>query len=389
MASLSAFYSGQDGKQINVAENGDKVNVVFTDPADTARDVEVSVIEVDDPDKPGSEKNGERTIMVVRGDFMKKKFYPNNYHIVSQVSADPKRAVTISIAVGEGASWATELPQDRPEGGRFDLRLDIKNPADGKTRKGVALLHVYYKMDIMIIPKTAGVHQKGLASWRVWAREQWKKRAPATRDEVEMPLDPRRFADPVTAQDLAAFVKAMTTAVEKAHGGAVGIAVGHGGGALDDHGVQKDPWLNLVPEDRTGGVPRDHFRMMVDQPVLTDATLGAFLSSNNFAIVTAMDQVRAAIKASKPVEEVRLLTCNVGKVDPMGRLTPMTQLMADRLGMPVRGYTDYIYISDPKDRPIYVGKQTDVSEEAKREWPTYLSPLASPGAAPPAPVRTP
>lgn len=391
MASIDAFYRGNDGKQVNIAENGDNVDVVFTNPADNAKDVEVSIIEVDDPDKPGSEKNGERTIMVVPGDFRSKKFYPKDYRQPSITCHNANRLVQINILVGEGIQKSCKLPDDRPEGGRFDLRIDIKDPADGLTRKGTSLLHVYYKMDVMIIAASAAANDNLANVVRVWAK-QWLDWAPATRGLVPMALDKKPLNSPIVAADLEPYIDAFQKAAVMANGGIIGVAVGHGdaGGELDPQSnKQTVAWTNLVPEDRKNPDARGfyHWRLDMDEVQIgwgLPQTVQATLPDNVVPKLHAMTALGDFFTALTPaVEEVRLLTCKVGSN------TDFLQNMSDRLRVPMRAYTDSLdLIGSRAVPPVYCFAAQDPSPKMSiahtREWPTFaLSRIVKPGTLPP------
>ena len=143
----------------------------------------------------------------------------------------------------------------------------------------------------MIIPAAAGKNQPLFAQIRNWGK-QWKNWAPATRDLVEMAIDPGAFSTPLQSSDFADFVQTLTTAATKAHGGTVGLHVGHGGATL---GIKSVAWVNLVPEDRKViGDPNQHFRLMIDETRLNAGAMpnSLFTNPNDKPLLQALDRAR-------------------------------------------------------------------------------------------------
>jgi hypothetical protein len=128
---------------------------------------------------------------------------------------------------------------------------------------------------------------------------------------------------------------------------------------------------------------------MMGRHTLFDAANNKSVGASAFVIISKLDELRGQISTPR-LEEIRLLTCNVGKSDPLHALVPsFLQLLADRFGEPVRGYTDAVWISGASVPPVYAGLQDEHREYYSREWPdnALQGSITMPSATPPAPPK--
>jgi hypothetical protein len=387
MPSFHAFFSS-DGKAVNIAEEGQKVSIVFTDPPDSAQNVVVNVVE----SREGRKENPEDRLLVsLEGSFVSKTFNLDKFTIVSQGVADPNRKPVFTVRFG-GAEQTFDLPVDHEEGGLFDLRLDVKGIIGGKqvTEKNLALLHVAYRRDVLVIPAANGTADETFAFIRTFAR-QWKAHAPATREIVELAADPKPLAAPLAASDYDAFHAALERAARLAHGGAVILSVGHGddGSRNDDGTINAVAWTNLCPEDRAHDAQGFfHYRTEINEADMQDGLPPPpplkSRSPRNPIKLNALSILGDKLNAIAPkLEELRFHTCNVG-----GNTT-FCQLLADRIQVPVRAQKDFIvyegHPGQPGMRTFYEGDKGAVRGEAEtHELPmSKLTGFFQPGSPPP------
>ncbi len=335
---LIAYFQSIDEK-VNTIESGGHIKIVFADPPENATDVEVKIIEAVEVGQH-LEHQAERKLLTFKGEITNKEFIVGTLTYHYEPPKDSKRSPTIWIETGQHPSYDVKitLPDDREENGRFDLRLDIKGKIDGKDkiRKGLALLHVYYPMDVMIIPSADDIYDTEHHALRVirrWAN-QWKNYAPATRAIVGMAVDKAPMNSPVQPSDYVDFHRAFREAARIAHGGIIALAVGHGGGGADG-GIG---WTNLVPEDRADNDVVG--RLSIDQNALAMGLVKDIMttpSEGEQVKLNALSQLGDILDTTYPsVSELRFQTCRVG-------LNPMfLGMVADRIRIPVRGHRDFI-----------------------------------------------
>ncbi|MDB5105359.1 MAG: hypothetical protein JWP91_3048 [Fibrobacteres bacterium] len=386
MAGFTAFFSSQ-GKAVNLAEAGDKVNIVFTNPPVSADNVEVAVIEAPE----GKEAKEERELVTIFGNFRDSLFNLEKFRIVSQGRSDPIRKPVFTVSFG-GVDNTFDLPVDKDEGGLFDLRLDIKGRIAGKEvkDKNVALLHVAFKRDVVVIPIANGRVDKAFAFIRTFM-PQWRALAPATRVIVEMAIDPKSLDLPLVKSDYDEFLRAISEAARLAHGGAVILCVGHGddGTRAADGTLNTVAWTNLVPEDRKEDAEgRFFYRMNITEVDMTDGLPPApplkSRTPRNPIKLNALSELGDKLNAIVPkIEELRFHTCNVG-----GNAT-FCQLLADRIQIPVRSQKDFIKYEGFPGRPgmfcFYDGDDAKPRQESeKTELPmSKLTAFFRPGTPPP------
>lgn len=360
--SLDAHFEGF-GRFVNEANPEDHVKIVFTDPPENATDVVLKVIEMAEP----GEQYGERKVLTHWGKIINKEFIvaQTEYYYTAK---DGKRSPKIWIEAGKHPSydWHLTLPDDREEGGRFDLKIEVEGKVNGKKEifKGKVALHLSYPIDVMIIPCENDIYDTehhALRLIRTWAR-QWRAYAPATRSIVEMNVDKFPIDRTVVDADYRDFLKAFETAARKSRGGIIALAIGHGSG-LQDSG-----WINLVPEDRPNNTYKG--RLFIDETILKfglTAAPGEIVrnpSDEDQVKLNALSHLGEILDSIYPkVSELRLQTCRTGA----NRL--FRGMLADRVLVPVSGHTDYIeYNPDP----VYCHYSEDDSgyetDENLHEW---------------------
>lgn len=363
MAGFTAFFSSQ-GKAANLAEAGETVTIVFTDPPQSAENVAVSVMEASE----GKEAKGDRELVTFFGAFQGGVFQLSTSKIVSQGFTDPVRKPVFTISF-DGIANTVDLPVDKEENGLFDLRLDVKGTIAGKdlNEKNVALLHVAFKRDVMIIPAADGNVDKAFSFIRTFAA-QWRAQAPATRALLTMALDPKPLSAPLVKADYGDFLRVMSEAARLAHGGSVILNIGHGddGTKSADGTINSVAWTNLVPEDRTKN-SEDIFlyRLNINEVQLSDGLpppppLKSKTPSHPVKL-NALSELGDRLNAISPKpEELRFHTCNVGLNKDF------CQMLADRIRIPIRAQKDFIVYNGFPGKP---GMQTfyDTEEKSPRK----------------------
>jgi hypothetical protein len=364
-------YFQNNGQSINMANPDDHVKIVFPDPPENATEVVLKIIETAEK----NEKPGERVLLTHRGEIVNKEFIiaETKYHYNPK---DPRRSPTIWIETGQHPSYNYQmtLPDDRDEGGRFDLRIEVQGNVNGKKEsfKGTSVLHVYYPMDVMIIPDSDDnfdTEHHALRVIRTWAR-QWKAFAPATRGIVGMKVDTSARSKPVIPADYQDFHKAFEKAARMSHGGIIALAVGHGSGDTSH--------ASLVPEDRLNN---DLWgRLFINKSILIDGLEPAegqprhiIQDPEEIVKLNALSRLGEILNGIEPrVSELRFQTCRTG-ADTM-----FLGMIADRVRVPVSGHTDFLDYDGVNPTYCHYGEDTSGYEIDKNVHEWLVEKLVSP-----------
>lgn len=361
MPGLQARFESS-GSEVNVVEGAQggsaspKVDVVFTDPPDSATDVVIEVIDVKGEGDP--KKQGPLAIARFTRAIQAKVFQATAATSLVKAAKDANRAPRVTFLSG-GKQIPVTFPDDREENGRFDLIIQTKGKLGGKpvTWEGSSQLHVLFERDVMAIPATSIPGDPSYGMVREWAA-QWRNHAVATRTLVTVIVDSKPIGTPVTDADYAHLVAAYKKAISQARGGKILHAIGHGDGGQAG-GVA---WFHLVPENHAPVTNPDGSttypqRLAIDRNELLEGDpevpSPVVPSSSTQAKLRALDAIGDATidkqLSKKPPAEIWIHTCNVGN-DSL-----MLQKFANRVypdasdpAKGVRGHKEFIVYSGKK-----------------------------------------
>jgi len=185
-------------------------------------------------------------------------------------------------------------------------------------------------------------------------------------------------------------VAAFRTAIATAPGGLIALATGHGDGGQGQGG--NTPWFNLMPENIAKRVEPDGSETFPHRLLffLTELNDGAGVKrdgvlhtpgGNTIVKLRALDRIADVLKTARlPIRKILLHTCNVGNSQTV------TQLLSDRLQMPVQAHLDFIaYTRIAGSGKILAHYDSDAAQSPRdlTEWPlTKASTESIPGKPP-------
>jgi hypothetical protein len=373
----------------NIARPGDTLRFTFSQPPESATNVEIDIHQAQlssGPDLiPG------RVLATFRGSIAKRRYIPKSV----QKTADPLNRDMVIILSDGVNSVRVFIVDPGPMNFRNELQVSVRGRIKGKNGffRGKAALFVEYPM-VMIVPEPVAKSDLSLNVVSSWAN-QWRAKDPNVRSIVRIKPVPPPPGD-LKPSDYDPLVAAFQSAAQQAPGGIVALATGHGDGGQGS--IANVAWCNWPPEDKApktlpdGTQVFDH-TLMINQDELADGVDGTVAKANpgprTRVKLNALDRVADAVAAAAlptikgakfAMRRLLLHTCNVGNN------TRFTQLIADRVRMPVVSHSDFIaYTGAAGSGTILAHYDSDapVSPRDLTEWPiSRISAESRPSTAP-------
>ena len=353
----------------NRALPGETIKIVFSRPPRSADDVEIDVQQAQYRD--GGDVVPGAVLARFRGQVRDGKYVPKSAEQLGQ-----PRLKHMPLKVTDGANTIDIALLDTGNAVvRNELQVTVRGRVNGKVEffVGKAALFVWYPL-AMLVPTESAKQDKSLNIVSRWATKQWG--AKGTRDRRVYTIPTIRPPDPVKPSHYDPLVKAFARAVADVPGGIIALAVGHGDGGQGLGGGV--PWCDLMPEDAKtveDGVETFPHTLFVDKNKLFDGALPGHLPGGRTKVtLNALDRIADELaKAKIPIRKVLLHTCNVGNDRTVPGNPPIpgfTQLIADRLRVPVQAHKDFIAYTGDKPGTIRAHYESDApNDTGLKHWP--------------------